>query len=68
MVTIAPGITAPDGSFTVPETVPAPPELAAKTAAGRTVIPRDRIKINNGMRLPNMKFLHASHEIFLASN
>jgi hypothetical protein len=48
--------------------VPDPPELATKTPRGRMVIPKPKIKINKYARLPNMKFLHATHEIFLASN
>jgi len=64
-VTVAPGITAPDWSFTVPATVPAPPvELPAATQAGREVKLRDKIKIYNDVRLPNMNFLLEAHENF----
>jgi hypothetical protein len=68
MITVAPGITALDWSFTVPETVPDPPELAAKTPEGQTAMPNDRIRMRKETRLPNMNFLHVIHEILVASN
>src|SRR5579872_5867101 len=64
MVTVAPAITAPDGSFTVPEIVPDPPELAHKTPQVRGM-PRDRTRIKKAARLSNMNFLHVNYEIFV---
>jgi hypothetical protein len=64
MVTAAPGITAPEGSFTVPATVPAPPELPLATPAGKAVMPRDKIRINNDARLPTINLLLETHLYF----
>src|SRR5579862_4382608 len=68
MVTVAPGITAPDWSLMVPEIVPASPELAAKVPVENMETPKDKIRMKSNVRLPSMKILHETHEIFVVMN
>src|ERR1019366_1131355 len=64
MVTVAPGITAPDWSLTVPATVPAPPELPAANPGRRPIAPSEKMKTSDAMRLSSMNFLPESHDNF----